>query len=148
MKKLCFLIIAPVFVLFAGCMGESPPPIVEARGVVTLNGAPLPNAQVRFIPQIDFGPEFIATGVTDDEGNYQLQCSGQPGACQANSIVTVTEADIPVELQSESKQRELSVYLRSLKNRPIPRSYGSPASTSLNVTVEAGKPEYVLDLER
>ena len=113
-----------------------------------LGGAPLPNAQVRFIPSISLGAEYIATGVTDTQGHYRLECNGQPGACATDHIVIVTEADIPVELQSENKQRELAVFLKSLKNRPIPKNYSTLVSTPLRVTVTEGNPEYKLELKR
>ncbi len=132
----------------AGCGKEDPPPIVPAKGVVLLGGKPLPTAQVRFIPQIGFGAQYIATATTDDQGRFTLQCSGQPGACAVENMVTVSEADIPPKLQGEGAQRELANYLRSLKNRPIPRNYASPASSPLRVTVSEGQEEYVLELRR
>ena len=131
----------------AGCGKESPPPIVPAQGVVFVNGAPLPKAQVRFIPQIKLGPEYIATGVTDEQGKFTLQCNGQPGACASETIVTVAEADIPPQLQGENAQRELAVYIRSLKNRPIPPNYATPL-TPLHLTVTEGQADYKLELKR
>ena len=130
-----------------GC-GESPPPIIPAQGVVLLNGAPLPKAKVRFIPQIKFGPEYIAIGETDDQGKYTMKCKGQPGACAAEHLVLVEEADIPANLQGEAVQRQLAVYLRALKNRPIPQTYASPVSSPLKVTVKEGQTEYNLELKR
>jgi hypothetical protein len=137
-----------VAILTQGCSKEAPPPIVAAQGVVLLNGAPLATAQVHFIPQIKFGPEFIATGVTDAQGRYSLTCNGQPGACAVDNMVTVSEAGIPSKLQSEKAQRELAVYLQSLKNRPIPQNYGSPVTTPLSVKVTEGQSEYKLELKR
>jgi len=137
-----------VAILCQGCRKEAPPPIVAAQGVVMLNGAPLPTVQVRFIPQIKFGPQFIATGVTDAQGRYSLTCNGQPGACAVENMVTVSEAEIPAKLQGENAQRELATYLQALKNRPVPQNYGSPATTPLSVSVTEGQSEYKLDLHR
>jgi hypothetical protein len=137
-----------VALVAGGCGGESAPAIVPAQGVVLLGGAPLPNAQVRFIPSIDLGAEYIASGVTDAQGRYTLECNGQPGACAAEHIVVVTEADIPAQLQSENAQRELAAYLKSLKNRPIPQNYSTLVSTPLRITVSEGQPEYNLELKR
>ena len=69
-----------------GCGKEPPPAIVPAQGTVLLDGAPLPNAQVRFIPNIGYGAEYIATGVTDDQGRFTLQCNGQPGAPRPRTL--------------------------------------------------------------
>lgn len=137
-----------VALLSGGCGKDAPPPIVPVSGSVLLNGEPLSAAQVRFIPQIDVGAEYIATGVTDDQGRFTLQCNGQPGACATENAVTVSEADIPPQLQGEDAQRELAVYLRSLKNRPIPQDYASPASTPLHATVSEERPDYQLELKR
>jgi hypothetical protein len=134
--------------LFSEGCGEAPPPIVPAQGIVSLNGAPVPKAQVRFIPNIGFGAEYIATGVTDEEGRFTLQCNGQPGACAVESTIVVTEADIPAHLQGENSQRELAVYLRALKNRPIPQHYASPVSSPLRVTVTAEQPDHKRELKR
>jgi hypothetical protein len=131
-----------------GCGKEQPPPILPASGVVILGGKPLPTAQVRFIPQIGFGAGYIATATTDNQGRFRLQCNGQPGACAVENMVTVSEADIPPQLQGEGAQRELANYLRSLKNRPIPRNYASPATSPLRITVSEGQEEYKLELTR
>lgn len=139
--------IASLLVL-EGCGKEPPPPIAPAHGIVLINGAPLPNAQVRFIPQIDHGPEFIASGVTDEEGRFTLQCNGQPGACATENIVIISEADLPSELMGEDKQRELAAYRRALKNRPIPQLYATPVNTPLRVNVTEEQAEHQLELKR
>lgn len=141
--------LALVLALGGGCSKAAPPPqIVPAKGVVLLNGSPLTNAQVRFIPSIGFGVDYIATGVTDDAGRYELTCHGQPGACAAENTVTVSEADIPSHLQGEDSQAELAAYLRTLTNRPIPKLYTTPVQTTLKVTVTAGQEEYTLEMKR
>ena len=118
------------------------------KGVVTVNGTPLPNAQVRLIPVIGYGADYIATATTDDNGRFTLQCHGQPGACATENTIVVTEADIPAQYHGESRQTELAGYLRSLKNRPIPPAYASPVSTPLKVTVSEGQPDLNLELKR
>jgi hypothetical protein len=135
--------------LFAGCKGKpTPPPIVEAKGVVRVGGKPLNKAQVRFVPTVDYGSEYMATGVTDDAGRFTLTCKGVPGACSGENHVVVTEADIPARLQSETAQAELARYLQTLKGRPIPPQFTNLANSPLTVTVQAGQTEYNLDLQR
>jgi hypothetical protein len=53
------------------------PPLGSVSGKVTMNGKPLPNATVRFIPLDDEGKNekkgaSIAMGLTDDSGKYRL----------------------------------------------------------------------------
>jgi hypothetical protein len=133
--------------VLAGCGKAPPPPIVEAGGVVRLDGKPLKKVEVRFIPVIEYGPEYVAVGVTDDAGRFKLTCKGQPGACACDNQVLVMEAELPSHLKGENAQRELAVYLAALGPRP-PERYTNLASSNLSVKVEAGKTDYALDLTR
>jgi hypothetical protein len=141
-------ILAALLAVIAGCGGPEPPKIVPARGVVTLAGAPLPKASVRFMPLAGVDAEYIATGVTDDQGRFELTCNGESGACAVENIVLISEGEVPSELLSENKQRELAAYRRSLKNRPIPKYYATPVQTTLKATVVQGQEEYNFALTR
>jgi hypothetical protein len=138
---------AALAVLLAGCQ-KTPPPIVEASGVIRLDGKPLNKVQVRFIPMDGYGAEYMAAGVTDEAGRFQLTCNGKPGACACEHRVVVTEADIPPRLQSENAQAELARYLDSLGGRPIPPKYSNLADSPLEAKVTAGRAEYDFDLTR
>jgi hypothetical protein len=131
----------------AGC-GKSPPPIVEAEGTVLLDGKPLNKAQVRFIPVDGYGAEYMASGVTDEEGRFQLTCHGRPGACACDHVVLVTETDIPPRLQGENAQAELAKYFESLGGRPIPPIYGNLTESPLTASVTAGQKQYNFELTR
>jgi hypothetical protein len=133
--------------LVFGC-GKAPPSIVEAEGIVLLEGKPLGKAEVRFIPAKDLGPEYIARGVTDEKGRFKLTCKGEPGACAGENYVVVVEQEIPHKLLDEKFQAELRSYLDGLGNRPIPKKYGNAAESPLRVTVKADQKEYPLQLKR
>ncbi|HJZ91221.1 MAG TPA: hypothetical protein VKE40_10135, partial [Gemmataceae bacterium] len=127
-----------------------PPPVVEAVGIVRLDGKPLKNVMVRFVPVNDFGSDYQASGVTDASGRFTLSCNGQPGACACENRVTVSEADIPAHLKGEDLkvQAELARYLEGLGGRPLPPKYSNLAESPLTVTVTAEQREYVLELVR
>jgi hypothetical protein len=150
MARITLVTVAGAVLLTAefGCGKAPPPPILEVEGVVTLDGKPLKKAQVRFIPQIEFGPEYVASGVTDDLGQFTLLCKGQPGACAGENFVLVSEADIPARLQSETAQAELAKYFQSLGGRPLPRRYANLADSPLTVTVNAGQKKYDFKLTK
>lgn len=79
-----------------GCGGGSELDVGEVTGVVTLDGKPLPNAVVTFVPKAG-GPSGV--GTTDAEGKYQLLTVEEAGAVVGEhlvSIVCVPEA-APVE---------------------------------------------------
>jgi hypothetical protein len=119
-------------------------------GIVRLGGKPLNKARVVFIPQIDGGREYIASGVTDESGRYELTCNGQPGACAGENRVLVLESDIPTELRGESLQLQAKLvkYRESLGNRPIPGKYGTVVRSPLRATVTAERTQYDFDIAR
>lgn len=87
-----------------GCGGGSGTGAVS--GVVTLNGAPLPAARVRFQPEAGGPP---SSGLTDDAGRYELRLSrSQVGAVTGEHLVEITtfraanpDADPPSPAQPE-----------------------------------------------
>ncbi|MEI7781348.1 MAG: hypothetical protein WCJ18_05415 [Planctomycetota bacterium] len=134
-----------------GCQKPSPPPVVEAGGTLTLNGAPLPKACVRFIPMFEgFGAEVIAEAVTDDSGKFALVCLGTNGACVGQHRVTVEEGPLPREASGESARAQMMMtrYLQGLPNRPIPPQYGNVAQTPLTVEIVPDKATYDLKIQR
>jgi hypothetical protein len=130
----------------AGCGKAAPPAIVEAEGIVRLNGKPLAKATVRFIPQNDLGAEYVATGVTDGAGRFTLTCNGKLGACAGENRVLVMESPLPARVRGEDAQVELAKYLQSLGGRPIPPKYANLADSPLTANVTADKKEHVLEL--
>lgn len=137
-----------LFALAAGCGGSTHPPLTQAAGVVTINGRPLPNATVSFIPLDKENTAGVANGVSDDQGRFRLTTAGKPGAAVGRHKVTVTEGPEPEDLRDESKQAEYRRYQAGLKNRPIPPQYGNPTQTPLEVTLAADQPEIKVELKR
>jgi hypothetical protein len=141
-----------VALTLSGCK-KVPPPVTEAEGTVLLDGKPLPQAQVEFVPDLrDFGAEMNSTAVTDDAGHFHLTCgfNEQPGAVVAKHRVIVMEPPTPGEFrgQDEATQTRLAQYIAKLKNRPIPEKYGTLSKTPLVVEVKAGQSTYDLQLTR
>ena len=142
-------VLAVVALAIAGC-SKSPPPIVPVEGRVTLNGKPLPNAEVRFYPMIAFGGEYIAIGETDDDGRFKLACPAGAGACACECRVTVTEAPLPDGFRgmSADAQAKAAKYQNSMKNRPIPPQYANLALSPLKIDVSADRKDYDFALTR
>lgn len=71
------LILVSGLLLASGCAGGSKvPDLVEVSGAVSLDGKPLPDATVTFIPQVQEGQEVRpASGATDESGEYSLHYS-------------------------------------------------------------------------
>ena len=124
--------------LVAGC-GEEPPELSEVGGVVTLDGEPLPEVTVTFMPLRGEGeePKASSTAVTDDAGNYSLtyRARGEtlPGAAVGSHVVVLGD-------RRAAMQRDDPVPSR------VPSTYAQAGSSPLKVTV-TDAPEQQIDLE-
>lgn len=88
---------------FAGC-GEGGPELGRVTGTVTMDGDPLPNALVTFVPQ-EGGR--ASTGVTNENGEYELIYQNRKGALLGQHKVTVTtmrQAEAAPEMSSDSEE--------------------------------------------
>ena len=86
------LALAFVALTLFGCGGKGYR-LTDVSGTITLDGKPLPNASVTFIPVGDgVGP--ASTAITDESGNFQLRTIDLDlsGATLGDHRVTVTTA--------------------------------------------------------
>ena len=151
------LLILPL--LAAGCSRSDGLRLVEAAGVVTYQGAPLPGARVTFVPQN--GP--VATGVTDLEGKFELRTGTLRGVVAGPSKVSVTAPGAETSSQvragdpsnPESMKAMMSQMIEGQKGKTqkeppgaIPKKYGSAQTSGLAVTVTAdpGQNQFELKL--
>jgi hypothetical protein len=138
-----------IALVLVGC-SPAPPQIVPVSGTVTLDGKPLPNAEVRFIPTRDgLDGNMVGIGVTDDDGKYTLRLPGktESGCCACECKITITEGPIPDDLRGND-QMAATNFLKNLKNRPIPKSFTRMADTPLVVTVTPEQTDYPIELSR
>jgi hypothetical protein len=145
--------LAALCLFLAGCGGRQPPAVTEVEGVLLLDGRPLPSAQLEFLPEQEgLGPEWIATGLTDKDGRFQLSLSFQqkPGAAVGSHRVVVRDAPPPADArgQDERSQERLNKYLDGLANRPIPAVYKAAGTTTARVEVKADQKAYEIKLKR
>lgn len=147
------LTLALAAVVFPGC-GEGRPDTAPVSGRVLLNGEPVPDASVTFIPEGGRS----ANGVTDAQGQFQLTTFQEgDGAILGEHTVTVTPlaGDVPEEIPDDYSYTD-SGQNGSGKNNgsgqaggpsPIPSRYADPATSNLTFTVEAGgKNEFDVEL--
>lgn len=135
---------AALSVVAMGC-GGSGPVTHEVSGVVTLDGAPLPEVAVVFTPDGSVaGANVQSTALTDAEGRYELlykvpsKTSNTPlkgkGAVQGTHAVTVTD----YKMMAEHLPRPGRV--------PLP--YTQASTTPLRFEVGADTPEIPITLTR
>lgn len=116
--------------LFAGCGGN--PNLAEVSGVITLDGDPLPNAFVLYVPESDSSGA-TSFGKTDANGKYQMKFSdSQSGAFIGSSRVVIRTGDVKAD--NSGSVPEL-----------VPTVYND--STTLVADVKAGNNTFNWDLK-
>jgi hypothetical protein len=106
----------------------------QVEGTVKLDGAPIPNALVRFVPDDPTTQAPASSGYTDDKGHFTLACeNGKPGAVLAKHNVMVLAGRGGDEAAATRRVN-------------IPWAYGNPVATPLQVEVTADKHSYDLAL--
>ena len=129
--------LALALVLAAGCgSGRNWKYNEQVEGAVKMDGAPVPNVLVRFVPDDPTVQGPTSSGYTDEKGNFTLTCeNGKKGAVLAKHNVLVIAGRGPEEAGGG---RRIS----------IPPVYANPVQTPLQLEVTADKHTYDLALSR
>lgn len=139
-----------IVVFTSGCGGGLD--MVPCRGLVTLNGKPVEQANVYFLREGE--PGLAAMGVTDAQGHFELKTGPDRGAMRGRYVVTVQKDDassmnIPDPPPGGMSRIEY-MQAHNLFPRPLlPEKYSQFAETPLRVEVsgDAGKNDFELKLE-
>lgn len=138
-KPVCVIAILCLIgpVLMAGCSSTSSAG-AEATGVITLDGTPLPNAFVSFIPK---GEGSSAFATSDSTGSFTVQTSGSvTGLAPGEYIVVVEEGDAPDAETAEGEEDTAGGGEGEVSgSSSIPKKYRSEATSDLTVTVSEGQ---------
>jgi hypothetical protein len=136
---------AAVAVLAAGCGG---PELADVDGVVTLDGAPLPDVEVVFVPEAGGGN---ARAYTDAQGRYRLKSDGNKrgGAAAGTYRVLVTDlAGVPDVTALAPPGAGEPAGPKAAKPRRFPATYGDLRQTPLTaVEVKPGKQTLNFDVK-
>ncbi|MBD3675431.1 MAG: hypothetical protein HUJ26_18100 [Planctomycetaceae bacterium] len=149
-KSLSFIVMLLSVTLITGCgMGSQTPDLSPVKGVVTVEGQPVPEGQVTFVPdstQGTRGPSFV--GELQKNGTFSVRGpNGVEGAIPGTYHVVINRPAVSsADLMKAAQERKVN---RSefKKSSLIPLVYETPNSTPLKVIVEPEKPnEYAFDL--
>lgn len=124
----------------AGC-GSDGPELTDVSGTVTVDGRPVPNATVMFVPEApDGSPSY---GVTDAEGYYSLMFTrDKEGAMLGRHTVEITTEK--VSKQDIEDMRANGEEVVEAEYVAIPKKYRSPGA--LTAVVEPGGNDIDIDL--
>lgn len=129
-------------VQLAGC-GNERPKLHPAQGKVTYQGQAVKNASVLFQPQK--GP--VATGVTNESGEFTLLTNGESGAVEGShkvSISAVSSGTVNMSVEDYEKTGDLpEIETRSL----IPEKYGNFETSGLTAAVTSSPPKNAFNFE-
>jgi len=148
-RVLALTLCSVALIATSGC--DSGPPTGDVSGTVTMDGQPVTNAIVTFVPQ--HGGQ-NAIGKTDGSGKYELYRRGDRGALlgpHSVVIATVQEPAAPTqEISSDSEEylkqatsSNLSDYNRAIVHEPIPARYNKQST----LTAEVNKGQNTFDFE-
>jgi hypothetical protein len=119
-----------VILLTAGC--DSGPKLVKAGGTVKHNGAPLPGADVIFMPDEGSSPSI---GRTDVQGRFRLTTSGKPGAPVGGGKVAITAVRQKRAISEAEAVSMTSEQIAANHESLIPAKYNNFISSELTATV-------------
>ena len=156
------LTVAPLAMTGCGGGGGSDLDTQYVEGVVTLDGKPVPDATVTFVP-VTAGQGASATGYTDANGVYKLtavavgetSASGEaeagtlPGEYLVGVTKSVTVAPMSAE-EAETKgipYKEPSVNEVPKTTHVVPQKYNDPQKSGLKATVTDGENTIPLELK-
>jgi hypothetical protein len=133
-----------------GCGRDAPPATVE--GTLRLNGRPVENCLVTFLPEPGQEAEWpCSTGLTDKQGSYRLLCSTQEeGVAIGWHRVTIQDLSASTGVRRRDHgtvdaQEADSAPPPPARRSRVPKSYTSPARTPLRKEVKPG--HQVIDLD-
>ena len=141
-QKLLALVLTILVLMLTGC-GSEGPEFVPVSGTVSLNGKPISEAVVTFVPKQAGKP---AMGFTDKQGHFSLSTSeGDDGVIAGPYYATVTSLDgnaVHVDAQGLST----GIRMRPRKKSILPRRYALFGTSGLSYEVQAGMEPISIEL--
>ncbi|MGM0487832.1 MAG: hypothetical protein ACQESR_13865 [Planctomycetota bacterium] len=161
----CFLLfgLAMAVLVLSGC-GDSTPVLdtEPVKGVVTLDGEPVPEATVLFRP-VNEGEGTSASGMTDADGEYKLtarpsggakgkpEAGTTPGEYYVGVIKTETAGGSLEEQHEQATKGDQKDSGAGREPEPevthvVPEEYHVPQDSGIKVTVSEGQNEIPIEL--
>ena len=150
-SMVCFYF-ALLIVASIGCTPAGKGLKVEyVEGLVTLDGEPIPEASVVFVPTTDTPPMETAMGMTNEKGVYKLTSpNGNPLAGAVAGEYKVLVSKILAKSLTEGKEYGTSTgyHVPYTQTHLLPDIYRDPQNPQFTVTVNKGKNKIPLELKK
>ncbi|MDR1483278.1 MAG: hypothetical protein LBT09_00490 [Planctomycetaceae bacterium] len=148
MKHLLLLIM--LLLVFAGCNRTSIGGLVSARGQVIYDGSPIGGVGIVFTPDAGSGSDRFATGVTKDDGTFELDTVGHKGILPGTYVVTLSKTSTKSKI-SEAEEKKLLAENKPIPNAEIihhiPYKYSNPVLSGIKIEIgKDGKKDIKIEL--
>jgi len=137
--------------LVMGCARRPPPATVE--GTLRLNGKPLDNCLITFLPERGQGAnQPHSSGLADEHGSYRLRFDNQQeGAAMGWHRVTIQDLSVSTGIVRRDhgkvdQERDENTPPPPVRRSRVPAHYTSPNDTPLRKEVKAGHQVIELDI--
>ena len=135
-KRFLFAVALIAIVAVLPSCGKKTLKTSPVTGTITLDGAPLADANIFFTPSGGTGDQ--AVGKSDASGVYKIQTpQGAPGAgtTPGEYVVTITCQKVVKEAE---KNAEGEIVSDEVTDSAIPKTYGDPKQSGLTASVVKG----------
>jgi len=141
---------ALIAAIAVGC-GESGPTLVPVEGILTLDGKPLEEATVSFMPDPSNTEVTAGMGLTEEDGKFYARHNGRYGLAVGRYKVTFSKtaepppgAKIPAGMENDPLQQEFL----GLRKQTLPKKYTDLQKATEVVEVKNGENNvYKFDLK-
>ncbi len=125
-KSFSLLVIGCGLLSFSGC-GSDGPQLAEVAGTVTVDGKPIPNAVLTFIPT----GGSTSYGKTDAQGKYKLMFTDS----KSGAMLGTHNVEIEVKRYSKDEVNEMKAAGLEASSEfvPIPKKYKQPGALTADV---------------
>lgn len=137
-SKLRYLAVCAVAsIMVVGCGANSGPPVGAVTGTITLNGQPVPHANITFVPEGKGSPSY---GGTDEHGVYRLMFNQKRAGAELGKHNVLVQNREPETDDSGN---------RILSGLPvaIPAKYQQPGSLTAEVRPGSNEVNFTLEAQ-
>lgn len=139
-QRILSCIVLLVIASTMGCSGDDR--VATVQGTVTLDGEPVGDASVTFMPKEGGRPAF---GITDADGTYRLTTfKDGDGAMIGEQLVTITAVDEEVSSKAAAAAEEMGSLSEVMQPRAkqiwrVPQVYSESDTSGLEFAVQRGE---------
>jgi hypothetical protein len=149
-------ILVTVGIVLTGCPNSSRPATYKVTGTVTMQGKPVADAVVTFVPTGTDGE--AASAITDSDGKYALTTwragdGARPGEYRVKVSKQESAAVDPSKMvKNLTIEEEQKIYVENTKPRPpakslVPSKYQDESTSGLSHTVPQGSSTFDIEIK-